>query len=154
MRSHLCLEVNGFPWEGDVEVGQTLLDLLRDSMGLTGAKKGCDGGECGACVVLLNGKPVNSCLILGVDLDGDSITTVEGLNDEESRIIQEGICFDRSSSVRFLLPRDDCRHERPVGSKSPPECDRSQYRPGGPFMPVHRLRSDGGCRAGGGPPPW
>lgn len=104
MRSHLCLEVNGFPWEGDVEVGQTLLDLLRDNMGLTGAKKGCDGGECGACVVLLNGKPVNSCLILGVDLDGDSITTVEGLNDEESRIIQEAYVSIGAVQCGFCSP--------------------------------------------------
>jgi carbon-monoxide dehydrogenase small subunit len=58
---------------------RTLLDVLREDMGLTGAKRGCDAGECGACTVLLNGKPVNSCLVLAVELSGAEVVTIEGL---------------------------------------------------------------------------
>ena len=83
------LVINGFDYESDVKVNETLMDLLRNQIGLTGVKKGCDGGECGACVVLLNGRPVNSCLVLAVELDGDEVTTIEGLDDEDSRLIQE-----------------------------------------------------------------
>ncbi|PYR87078.1 MAG: (2Fe-2S)-binding protein, partial [Acidobacteria bacterium] len=56
-----------------------LLDLLRDEIGLTGTKEGCGTGDCGACTVLLNGKPVNSCLVLSGELDGADIVTIEGL---------------------------------------------------------------------------
>jgi xanthine dehydrogenase YagT iron-sulfur-binding subunit len=57
----------------------TLLDLLRERLGLTGAKKGCDRGQCGACTALIDGRPVNSCLVLAATLDGAGIVTVEGL---------------------------------------------------------------------------
>jgi len=57
----------------------TLLDLLRDRLGLTGSKKGCNHGQCGACTVLVNGRRINSCLALALSHDGDAITTVEGL---------------------------------------------------------------------------
>ncbi len=57
----------------------TLLDLLRERLRLTGAKKGCDRGQCGACTVLVNGRRVNSCLVLAVTLDGAEVTTIEGL---------------------------------------------------------------------------
>ncbi len=59
----------------------TLLDLLRETLGLTGAKKGCDEGDCGACTILLNGKAVNACLVLAVRAAGASVTTIEGLGD-------------------------------------------------------------------------
>lgn len=62
---------------GDLRV--TLLDLLRERMGLPGTKKGCDRGQCGACTVLLNGRRINSCLVLAVTLDGADVTTIEGL---------------------------------------------------------------------------
>ncbi len=58
---------------------RTLLDVLREDLGLTGAKRGCDAGECGACTVLLNGRPVNSCLVLAVELNGAAVVTIEGL---------------------------------------------------------------------------
>jgi xanthine dehydrogenase YagT iron-sulfur-binding subunit len=73
------LEVNGNSYPIEVEARTTLLDFLRESLGLTGSKKGCDHGQCGACTVLVNGRRINSCLTLAVMHEGDKITTVEGL---------------------------------------------------------------------------
>ena len=75
----LALAVNGERHELAVEPNVTLLDLLRGELHLTGAKEGCGAGECGACLVLLDGRPVASCLVLAVDADGREIETVEGL---------------------------------------------------------------------------
>jgi xanthine dehydrogenase YagT iron-sulfur-binding subunit len=75
----LSLRVNGVDHELRVESRVTLLDALREHLHLTGAKKGCDRGQCGACTVLINGRRVNSCLTLAVMHAGDDITTVEGL---------------------------------------------------------------------------
>ena len=75
------LTVNGQPQEVQVDPRVTLLDLLREHLHLTGSKKGCDHGQCGACTVLLNGKRINSCLTLAVMHDGDKVTTIEGLAD-------------------------------------------------------------------------
>jgi xanthine dehydrogenase YagT iron-sulfur-binding subunit len=73
------LQVNGKSYPIEVEARTTLLDFLRESLGLTGSKKGCDHGQCGACTVLVNGRRINSCLTLAVMHEGDQITTVEGL---------------------------------------------------------------------------
>ena len=77
----VALELNGERRELEVQPWTTLLDLLREQLGLTGTKKGCDHGQCGACTVLLNGRRINSCLTLAVMQDGASIVTVEGLAD-------------------------------------------------------------------------
>jgi carbon-monoxide dehydrogenase small subunit len=79
MKKVIRLEVNGEPVELAVEPHWTLLDTLRDQLDLTGAKKGCDRGDCGGCTVLLDGKPVTSCMMLAVQADGRRITTIEGL---------------------------------------------------------------------------
>jgi xanthine dehydrogenase YagT iron-sulfur-binding subunit len=73
------LEVNGVPHTVAVEPRVTLLDLLREELRLTGTKKGCDRGQCGACTVHVNGKRINSCLSLAVTNEGKKITTIEGL---------------------------------------------------------------------------
>ncbi|MGF7179045.1 (2Fe-2S)-binding protein [Tunturiibacter psychrotolerans] len=75
----LKLVVNGLPRAVNVDPCVTLLDLLREYLHLTGSKKGCDHGQCGACTVLLDGKRVNSCLILAVSREGSTVTTIEGL---------------------------------------------------------------------------
>jgi carbon-monoxide dehydrogenase small subunit len=75
----LTLIVNGTSYPIEVEPGTTLLVAVRDEVGLTGAKEGCDDSECGACMMLLDGKPVNSCSYLALQADGSEITTVEGL---------------------------------------------------------------------------
>jgi carbon-monoxide dehydrogenase small subunit len=71
--------LNGQHVEFLCEPHQSLLECLRDILGLTGTKEGCNDGNCGACSVLLNGRLVNSCLVLGVEIDGQEVTTIEGL---------------------------------------------------------------------------
>ncbi|QDX27330.1 aldehyde dehydrogenase iron-sulfur subunit [Sphingomonas suaedae] len=75
----VTLTVNGTPQAFDLDVRTTLLDALREHLQLTGTKKGCDHGQCGACTVIVNGERINSCLTLAVMHDGDKITTIEGL---------------------------------------------------------------------------
>ena len=79
MKRVLSFTVNGDPVEVVVKDNMTLLDLLRDKLGLTGTKKGCEQGECGACTVLLDGKPVNSCCTLAVECEGREVLTIEGV---------------------------------------------------------------------------
>jgi xanthine dehydrogenase YagT iron-sulfur-binding subunit len=80
----LELTINGQRHSVAVDVRTTLLDLLRERLGLIGAKKGCDHGQCGACTVLLGGRRVNACLLLAVALEGADVTTIEGLADAET----------------------------------------------------------------------
>jgi xanthine dehydrogenase YagT iron-sulfur-binding subunit len=80
----VTLKVNGAEKRMEVEPWTTLLDLLRESLDLTGTKKGCDHGQCGACTVLVNGKRINSCLTLAVMKDGAEVTTIEGLASGET----------------------------------------------------------------------
>jgi carbon-monoxide dehydrogenase small subunit len=79
MKVEISLTVNGDAYGVHVEPQQTLLDVLRDTLGLTGTNRGCNQGDCGACTVLVDGKAMNSCLVLAVDADGSAITTIEGL---------------------------------------------------------------------------
>jgi aerobic-type carbon monoxide dehydrogenase small subunit (CoxS/CutS family) len=73
------ITVNGIAYPIEVEVETTLLAAVRDEIGLTGAKEGCDDSECGACMMLLDGKPVNACSYLALQADGREVTTAEGL---------------------------------------------------------------------------
>jgi xanthine dehydrogenase YagT iron-sulfur-binding subunit len=75
----VTLDVNGRPYTLELEPRVTLLDALRENLALAGTKKGCDRGQCGACTVLVNGRRVNACLTLAASVEGDEITTVEGL---------------------------------------------------------------------------
>ena len=78
-QAHIALQVNGEPAEVHFAAYKTLLEVLREDLNLCGTKHGCELGECGACAVLLEGRPVLSCLVLGVECDGREVTTVEGL---------------------------------------------------------------------------
>jgi carbon-monoxide dehydrogenase small subunit len=110
--------VNGHVYEREIESHWTLLRYLRDSVGLTGTKEGCAAGECGACTVLLNGKTVNSCLVLAAEADGAVIETIEGeakngkLSDIQDAFarhhaVQCGFCTSGMVlSVRDLLQRN------------------------------------------------
>jgi carbon-monoxide dehydrogenase small subunit len=91
VRGELSLRVNGVERSLTVDTRTSLLDLLREQLGLTGAKKGCDHGQCGACTVLLDGRPVKSCTLFAVQADGHDVMTVEGLEkDGKLDPIQEG----------------------------------------------------------------
>ena len=83
MKKLIHLTINDQHYEVAVEPNQTLVDLLRYQLGLTGTKKGCEMGDCGSCTVILDGKAVNSCLVLALQADGRSIQTIEGLETGE-----------------------------------------------------------------------
>src|SRR5689334_21988134 len=82
-KHHVSAVINGEPVEFLCETQQTLLDALRDDVGLTGTKEGCASGDCGACSVIVDGRLVCSCLMLAVEADGAKITTIEGIADGE-----------------------------------------------------------------------
>ncbi|MGH7769901.1 MAG: (2Fe-2S)-binding protein [Candidatus Binatia bacterium] len=86
--------LNGKKTELEVPTHRLLLDLLRDEIGLTGTKEGCGTGDCGACTVLLNGKPVNSCLIFSGELDGADVVTIEGLKIGPLHPVQQAFIQD------------------------------------------------------------
>ena len=96
MSHALNVRVNGVEYSAAVEAERTLLDLLRRQLGLTGAKEGCDDSECGACIVLLDGTPVNSCCTLALQAAGREVTTIEGVGDGtvgrtiQARMLEEG----------------------------------------------------------------
>jgi carbon-monoxide dehydrogenase small subunit len=79
MKNHVSMTLNGEPVEFLAEPRQTLLECLRDTLHLTGAKEGCGDGNCGSCCVLLDGELVTSCLVLGVEAGGRTVTTIEGM---------------------------------------------------------------------------
>jgi len=78
-KTHVQATINGEPVEFLCEARQSLLEVLRETLGLTGAKEGCNNGNCGACNVILDGALVNSCLVLAVEINGRSLTTIEGI---------------------------------------------------------------------------
>ena len=82
-KHHVTTTINGEPMEYLCEAQQTMLDVLRDELGLTGSKEGCSSGDCGACTIILDGNIVCSCLMLGVEAEGRSIQTIEGIADGE-----------------------------------------------------------------------
>ena len=99
------LTINGDLYRRDVQEHRTLLHVLREEIGLTGTKEGCGAGECGACTVIMNGLPLNSCLVLAVEADGAEIETVEGESkDGELSAVQEA--FDKHHAVQcgFCTP--------------------------------------------------
>lgn len=98
------IEVNGDNLQLDVEPGTYLLELLRDRLRLTGAKVCCVEGECGACTVVLDGKSVNSCLILAAEADGAAITTVEGLGDAGLDPLQTAFLEKAAAQCGYCIP--------------------------------------------------
>jgi len=105
MKKTITLEVNGVAETAEVEIGQTLLRFLRDGLDLTGTKEGCNEGECGSCIVLLDSRPVNSCLVLAVEADGRSVTTVEGLSrDGALHPLQQAFLAQAAVQCGFCTP--------------------------------------------------
>jgi carbon-monoxide dehydrogenase small subunit len=101
----ISLTVNGSTERVDVPSNMTLLQMLREQLVLTGTKNGCAAGECGACTVIMNGEPVNSCMVLAVECDGAEITTVEGLvHDGQLDPVQEAIIAEGGVQCGFCTP--------------------------------------------------
>ncbi|NLJ77090.1 MAG: (2Fe-2S)-binding protein [Peptococcaceae bacterium] len=89
-RYAVTMDVNGMEYTKVIKANTLLVNFLREDLDLTGTKRGCELGDCGCCTVMLDGKPVNSCLVLAMDCDGHEITTAEGIQDgEDLDIVQE-----------------------------------------------------------------
>ena len=106
MKKQIVLRVNGVKREILVSPNELLLNILRDRLGLTGAKYGCGIGECGSCTVLVDGEPVLSCLTLAIGLDGSDIVTVEGLSQSDGSLhpIQESFLEHGAVQCGFCTP--------------------------------------------------
>ncbi|MHB8916450.1 MAG: (2Fe-2S)-binding protein [Desulfocucumaceae bacterium] len=101
----ITLNVNGDSYTKVVKANTLLVNVLRDELDLTGTKKGCELGDCGSCTVLLDGKPVNSCVILAVEADGREITTIEGLaQNEKLDKIQEAFVNNAAVQCGYCTP--------------------------------------------------
>jgi carbon-monoxide dehydrogenase small subunit len=105
MKQDIVLKVNGASYNVNVETHRTLVEVLRDTLGLTGTKKSCNEGECGACTVIMDGKPVASCLVLAVAAQGKEITTIEGLSHgEKLHPVQEAFVKHTAIQCGFCTP--------------------------------------------------
>ncbi len=103
--ARITLNVNGTDHQIEVDHRWTLLRVLRDVLGLTGAKRGCDRGECGACTVLVDGDPVCSCSMLALQVGGRQVRTVEGLGDANSlNVLQEAFLAEDGGQCGFCTP--------------------------------------------------
>jgi xanthine dehydrogenase YagT iron-sulfur-binding subunit len=108
-RHPLTITVNGREHTLELEAWVTLLDLLRERLGLTGTKKGCDQGQCGACTVLVDGRRINSCLTLAVMQDGRSVTTIEGLaQGEQLHPLQQAFVEHDAFQCGYCTPGQIC----------------------------------------------
>jgi xanthine dehydrogenase YagT iron-sulfur-binding subunit len=109
MDAEITLRVNGAERRLTIDTRTTLLDLLREHLGLTGAKKGCDHGQCGACTILLDGRRANACLALAVAHDGAEIVSVEGLSDgDELHPLQRAFVEHDAFQCGYCTPGQLC----------------------------------------------
>jgi carbon-monoxide dehydrogenase small subunit len=104
MKKTITLTINGELRSVDVEPNDILLYVLRDKLGVKSPKIGCERGDCGTCTILLNGKPVRSCLILAIEVDGQEITTIEGLSQDGLTPLQEKFLEHNSFQCGFCAP--------------------------------------------------
>jgi carbon-monoxide dehydrogenase small subunit len=105
MKQLMRFNVNGIIYEEEIDYRRTLLEVLRENLGLLGTHKGCDEGQCGACTVLIDGKAVNSCLVLAASVQGKKITTIEGLAaGEKLHPIQEAFVETGGIQCGFCTP--------------------------------------------------
>jgi xanthine dehydrogenase YagT iron-sulfur-binding subunit len=109
LHTTIALDVNGAAERLEIDTRATLLDVLREQLGLTGTKKGCDHGQCGACTVLLDGRRALSCLALAVANDGASVRTIEGFADgEDLHPLQEAFVAHDALQCGYCTPGQIC----------------------------------------------
>jgi aerobic carbon-monoxide dehydrogenase small subunit len=106
MKVQIQLKVNGLAYKKEVEPRRTLLELIREDLELTGAKEGCGLGECGTCTVLLDGKPIKSCITLAVQANGREVTTIEGMEGADGALhpIQQAFIDHGAIQCGFCTP--------------------------------------------------
>lgn len=104
MQQKILLVLNGEHWETEVEASDTLLEVLRNKLGIKSPKAACDHGDCGACTVMLDGKTVRSCLVLAVEACGHEITTVEGIGKDGLTPLQQSFVKHNSFQCGFCAP--------------------------------------------------
>ena len=150
-KTYVSATINGEEAEFLCETQQTLLDVLRDVIGLTGSKEGCASGDCGACSVIMDGRLVCSCLVLGVEAEGTAITTIEGIaQGDKLHPVQQKFLEHAALQCGFCTPGLIVASKALAGRKSEPDRNRSALLARRQFVQVHRLRQDHprrhGCR--------
>ena len=144
------LEVNGASVSKEVEPRLLLAHLLREELGLTGTKIGCDTSQCGSCTILLDGQAVKSCTVLAVQADGSEITTIEGLANGEYHPVQQAFWDNHGLQCGFCTPGMIISLRRPAEHEPAAERRRDSPRAGGESVPLYRLSqyraSGAGCR--------
>jgi xanthine dehydrogenase YagT iron-sulfur-binding subunit len=155
--SPLALTVNGARVDVDVDARVTLLDLLRELLGLTGTKKGCDRGQCGACTVLVDGRRINACLTLAIMHEGANITTVEGLaGDRELSPLQAAFVERDAFQCGYCTPGQLCAAtalvaELRAGEPSAVTDLRATTQPSATDEEIRERMSGNLCRCGAYP---
>ncbi|WP_420716467.1 2Fe-2S iron-sulfur cluster-binding protein [Streptomyces sp. H27-H1] len=157
-RSHVAVRINGVDRVLALDHRVTLLDALREHLALTGSKKGCDHGQCGACTVLVNGRRANGCLLLAVALDGAEITTVEGLADADGELhpLQRAFLERDAFQCGYCTPGQLCSAVGVLreASSGEPSCvtDPAAAERGGPVVlsaeEIRERLSGNLCRCG------
>ncbi|MFH1729524.1 MAG: (2Fe-2S)-binding protein [Pseudomonadota bacterium] len=104
MKKTINIKLNGEKFSADVEANEILLDVIREKLGVKSPKSGCERGDCGTCTILLNGKTARSCLILAIEVDGQEIVTVEGLNKAKLSKLQKSFLKNNSFQCGFCAP--------------------------------------------------
>ena len=150
-RVHVTCTINGDPAEFLCDGGQSLLDALRDEVGLTGAKEGCGTGDCGACSIVMDGRLLCSCLVLAPEADGRTISTVEGMaSGDDLHPLQQSFLEGAALQCGVCTPGFLMAGQGAAGPQPRPHRDRGPLRPGWQPLPLHRLRQDRALGAGRG----
>jgi succinate dehydrogenase/fumarate reductase-like Fe-S protein len=147
----ISVNVNGVAYQAHVDPRLNLADFLREHLKLTGTHIGCEHGVCGACTVLFDGSTVRSCLMFAVQVDGHSITTIEGVRTRRHIASISGRAFGASRAAMRLLHagrRDDAT--RTTARPRRRDCQRGRHtpRPRCASVPLHRVSGHRGCGAG------
>ena len=147
--TEITLTVNGIGYTVPTAAHRSLVSVLRTELGLTGTKEGCDDCECGACMVLIDGRPVNSCSYLAVQADGREVTTVEGLAEEgEMHPLQRNILEAGGVQCGFCTPGMLISGVALLAANPEPDRRGDPHRPQRQPLPLHGLSED---RPGGAP---